>query len=187
MDSVNKTLYIPLYGKALVSQKGLFLRDPKAEEIWAAMTHDASCAPESVLFNDIPSFREDWVLSEQDQDAWNTLRGLRLDVNRTLEAARVAKTIGKALDAQVTLYVSEQAAEAMAKLEGLNLQELFIVSEVNVLSGAGEGTPGENVPGITVAVAPAEGEKCPRCWNRSKQLGADPDYPELCPRCGVTG
>ena len=36
MDSVNKTLYIPLYGKALVSRKGLFLHDPKAEEIWAA-------------------------------------------------------------------------------------------------------------------------------------------------------
>ena len=35
MDSVNKTLYIPLYGKALVSQEGLFLHDPKAEEIWA--------------------------------------------------------------------------------------------------------------------------------------------------------
>jgi len=35
MDSVNKTLYIPLYGKALVSQKGLFLHDPKAEELWA--------------------------------------------------------------------------------------------------------------------------------------------------------
>ena len=35
MDSVNKTLYIPLYGKALVSRKGLFLHDPKAEELWA--------------------------------------------------------------------------------------------------------------------------------------------------------
>ena len=35
MDSVNKTLYIPLYGKALVSRKSLFLHDPKAEEIWA--------------------------------------------------------------------------------------------------------------------------------------------------------
>ena len=34
MDSVNKTLYIPLYGKALVSREGLFLHDPKAEEIW---------------------------------------------------------------------------------------------------------------------------------------------------------
>ena len=34
MDGVNKTLYIPLYGKAYVSKKGLFLCDKKAEEIW---------------------------------------------------------------------------------------------------------------------------------------------------------
>ena len=36
MNSVNKTLYIPLYGKSYVSKKGLFLEDKKAEEIWAA-------------------------------------------------------------------------------------------------------------------------------------------------------
>ena len=36
MDSVNKTLYIPLYGKAYVSRKRLFINDKKAEEIWAA-------------------------------------------------------------------------------------------------------------------------------------------------------
>ena len=35
MDSVHKTLYIPLYGKAAVSRRGILLRDPKAEEIWA--------------------------------------------------------------------------------------------------------------------------------------------------------
>jgi O-methyltransferase involved in polyketide biosynthesis len=34
MNSVNKTLYIPLYGKAYVSEKGIILKDPKAEEIW---------------------------------------------------------------------------------------------------------------------------------------------------------
>ncbi len=34
MNSVNKTLYIPLYGKSYVSEKGLFLNDKKAEEIW---------------------------------------------------------------------------------------------------------------------------------------------------------
>lgn len=34
MNNVNKTLYIPLYGKAYVSRKGLFLQDAKAEEIW---------------------------------------------------------------------------------------------------------------------------------------------------------
>lgn len=36
MNSINKTLYIPLYGKAYVSKRGLFLKDQKAEEIWAA-------------------------------------------------------------------------------------------------------------------------------------------------------
>ena len=35
MNGVNKTLYIPLYGKAYVSKKGLFLDDKKAEAIWA--------------------------------------------------------------------------------------------------------------------------------------------------------
>lgn len=36
MDGVNKTLYIPLYGKAYVSRRGLILTDKKSEEIWAA-------------------------------------------------------------------------------------------------------------------------------------------------------
>ena len=34
MNEVNKTLYIPLYGKALVSKKGVILKDAKAEYIW---------------------------------------------------------------------------------------------------------------------------------------------------------
>ena len=36
MNNVNKTLYIPLYGKAYVSKKGIILSDKKAEEIWEA-------------------------------------------------------------------------------------------------------------------------------------------------------
>lgn len=36
MNNVNKTLYIPLYGKSYVSKKRLFLEDKKAEEIWEA-------------------------------------------------------------------------------------------------------------------------------------------------------
>jgi len=34
MNSINRTLFIPLYGKAYVSRKGLFLDDPLAERIW---------------------------------------------------------------------------------------------------------------------------------------------------------
>ena len=36
MDEVNKTLFIPLYGKARVSRQGIILRDPDAERIWDA-------------------------------------------------------------------------------------------------------------------------------------------------------
>ena len=36
MNGVNKTLYIPLYGKSYVSKKGIILNDKKAEEIWEA-------------------------------------------------------------------------------------------------------------------------------------------------------
>ena len=36
MDNVNRTLYIPLYGTALVSRRGILLEDAKAEAIWAA-------------------------------------------------------------------------------------------------------------------------------------------------------
>lgn len=34
MNNVNQTLYIPLYGKAYVSRKGIILHDPMAETIW---------------------------------------------------------------------------------------------------------------------------------------------------------
>ena len=34
MNEINRTLYIPLYGKALVSRKGLFLKDETAQRLW---------------------------------------------------------------------------------------------------------------------------------------------------------
>ncbi len=34
MTNTNKTLYIPLYGKAFVSKQNIILKDTKAEEIW---------------------------------------------------------------------------------------------------------------------------------------------------------
>lgn len=34
MNEANKTLYIPLYGKAQMSKKGIILHDPTAEKIW---------------------------------------------------------------------------------------------------------------------------------------------------------
>ncbi len=37
MNNVNKTLYIPLYGKSFVSRKGIILSDKTAEKIWESV------------------------------------------------------------------------------------------------------------------------------------------------------
>ena len=34
MNEVNRTLFIPLYGKARVSRQRIILDDPSAEQIW---------------------------------------------------------------------------------------------------------------------------------------------------------
>ena len=34
MNEINKTLFIPLYGKALVTKQNIILKDPTAEKIW---------------------------------------------------------------------------------------------------------------------------------------------------------
>ena len=36
MNEVNRTLFIPLYGKAQVSRQHIILNDPVAEKIWEA-------------------------------------------------------------------------------------------------------------------------------------------------------
>ena len=46
MDNVNKTLFIPLYGKAMMSREG-FLPDPTAEEIVATVDYDFSKVDQS--------------------------------------------------------------------------------------------------------------------------------------------
>ena len=40
ISNESKTLFIPLYGKALMSKNKIFLKDPKAEEIITKIKYD---------------------------------------------------------------------------------------------------------------------------------------------------
>ena len=86
------------------------------------------------------------------------------------------------------LYAADDAtASALAQVAGLNLAELFIVSQCVVSNAApAEGSvtgQGTAFPGLTVEVAEAQGAKCERCWMQSTTVGADADHPTLCARC----
>ena len=153
------------------------------EEIWAEMPHHKGAELDSVLYNDMPVPSDAYAFSPGRDSLWENLLRLRADVNKALELARAEKIIGKPLDAEITLYVDDAAAVAFQDLAALDLKTLFIASGVEVVRGAGEGHAGIEFPGVTVAVAQSAEPKCARCWIHDKNVGADKEHPELCPRC----
>ena len=87
-----------------------------SEEIWKSMPHDKNADAESVLFNDMPRVMPGYELGDAAGESWDKLLKLRADVLRALEKARADKTVGKSLDAAVTLYVSREAKAEFEKL-----------------------------------------------------------------------
>jgi len=152
-----------------------------SEEIWRAMPHHAAADAECVLFNDIPDYDPALALDDAAAERWNAIIALRDDVNKALEAARSEQGIGKSLEAAVTVNLLDDAAKAaFASEDAAALADLFIVSQF-AFGDADEGLAGENFPNLKVVVAPAAGDKCPRCWKHT----TTPNANGLCPRCAA--
>ncbi len=132
-----------------------------AEEAWRFWPSKPS---DSVFLWDLPEAPAQWTDAAL-AGRWANALALRERVSKKLEEARTAKLIGKSLDAKVVL--PGDAAEFKA----LNLEELFIVSQVEWGAGA------------DITVLHAEGVKCPRCWRWQTDLGSNAAAPELCGRC----
>ena len=151
------------------------------DEIWQSMPHRKEDDRRNILLNQMPADCAGYALPEEAMARWDTVIKLRQDVNGVLEKARADKRIGKALEAHVTLETADQAVKAAC--EGLNLAEIFIVSDC-AWAAPEEGAEvacGENFPNLTVGVTEAKGEKCPRCWMHSLNANAE----GLCPRCAA--
>ena len=151
-----------------------------SEEIWQAMPHRKGDEAESVLFNDMPKSHEGWVLSEEQEAKWAALLAFRADVNQALEQARASKVCKKSTDAKLTLFMNDVAWAQYETISALKLADLFIVSEVEAVHGAGQGVEGVNIPGLTVLVEVHPAFKCPRCWLHNSAITEDGG---LCPRC----
>ena len=52
-----------------------------------------------------------------------------------------------------------------------SMADVFIVSQVSLEKGEGA---------LTVEVAPAQGQKCERCWKVLPTVGSDAKHPTLC-------
>ena len=154
------------------------------DEIWQQMPHRDGDDPRNVLLNLMVKPYEGYALSAEQMAVWDTAIRVRSDVNGILELARGDKRIGKSLEAHVTLSALDApAAEALKAVRGMNLAELFIVSNVSVADEKSKENAvtgsGTNFPGLVIEVTEAPGTKCPRCWMHSEQADAE----GLCPRC----
>ncbi len=111
---------------------------------------------------------------------WELLLGVRQLVMAELEALRLAKAIGKSLDASVRVIVAEglPEAEALIKYEA-SLAEFFNVSQATV-QAVGASHPSS---AVMIEAEVANGTKCARCWRVVPDVGADERWPEVCARC----
>jgi isoleucyl-tRNA synthetase len=111
---------------------------------------------------------------------WEQLLAVRTTVMVELEAMRAAKSIGKSLDASVTVIVTEGSAQAAVLLKHeSSLAEFFNVSQATVQVVAASRQTGA----VLIEAQVANGAKCGRCWRVLTDVGEDPRWPEVCTRC----
>lgn len=112
-------------------------------------------------------------------EEWSRLRSVRDEVLKALEAARNNKLIGTGLEAQVAITASDPLYSLLHRYVD-QLRYLFIVSQVSLAQGSGNGTGS-----VKIEVKKADGAKCERCWNYSSRVGEDKAYPTICERCSA--
>jgi len=111
---------------------------------------------------------------------WKVISQVKDEVNRYIEQMRKDGGIGSSLEAEVVLYVSDELAASLEKLQD-ELRFVLITSQAKVVKGqAGTGT---ELEGLSIELSASSHEKCERCWHRREDIGLDAQHPTLCARC----
>ncbi|MDI9349812.1 MAG: isoleucine--tRNA ligase [Candidatus Symbiobacter sp.] len=155
-----------------------------AEEAWAARpwnhAHDPKDSVHRLTLLEIdPTWhRPDLTL------AWQSLTQVIEQANIKIEALRTAKTIGSSLQAKLMLELGKSAAAQpfvglLQNLDRAECANIFGVSQFDLTL-----TTAHDDMSITVALA--DGEKCPRCWQYAPEVGKRDRkhrHADLCFRC----
>jgi isoleucyl-tRNA synthetase len=148
------------------------------EEAWLNRFPEDKGSVHLRQFTAIPAAWRDDALAEK----WRKVRAVRRVVTGALEIERKERRIGSSLEAAPKVYVED--SELRAALDGVDLAEIAITSGATLMAGSSpkDAFRLEEVPGVAVVFARAEGKKCARSWKILADVGADPEFPELSPR-----
>ncbi|KVW95652.1 isoleucine--tRNA ligase [Thiobacillus denitrificans] len=137
------------------------------EEVWVQLAGEDS----SVFlhtWHELPAQADEAALL----DRWTRIRAVRAEVQKELEAVRVAGAIGSSLQAEVTLHASPDTQALLAPL-GDDLRFVLITSQARVVTADTD----------RIEVTPSTAKKCERCWHYRDDVDAHADHPGLCGRC----
>jgi isoleucyl-tRNA synthetase len=158
-----------------------------AEEVFGHTPPTLRGDAASVFLADEPDLAP-WRLQEAERTRFERVTALRGEITKAIEPRRKAGEIGHSLETRVEVFLPDALADELGDMSGVDLREICIVSQVNAARAANADIPpdayrSEDIPGLAIAVAKAQGGKCSRCWIVSAELGTDPEHPEICPRC----
>ena len=135
----------------------------------------------SVHLVDFPETPASWR-NLQNEENVARVRVVRRVVTAALELQRRDKVIGSSLEAAPVVHVADE--ETRRLLDLIDIDELCITSGLTVSADpAPKGAFAlDEVEGVAVVFAKAEGEKCQRCWKILPDVGQHAQ-PGVCGRC----
>ncbi|BGI50937.1 MAG: isoleucine--tRNA ligase [Arsenophonus endosymbiont of Ceratovacuna japonica] len=115
---------------------------------------------------------------------WDKLLIIRGEVNKILEQARTNKLIRSSLEASVILYADAELMEILNLISD-ELHFVLLTSQAKVIdiNKATVNAQNSELSGLKIDLQKAKGNKCPRCWHYTTDIGLEADYIELCSRC----
>ena len=149
-----------------------------AEEAWLARFPDDNDSVHLRLFPEIPHVWRNEKLAAK----WGKIRDLRRVVTGALELERAEKRIGSSMQANPTVYAAADYIDAM---KGLDLAEIAITSDAELIEGdvPEAAFTIDDVKGVGVVSALADGKKCVRCYKVLPEVGTVAGHEEVCVRC----
>jgi len=156
-----------------------------ADEIWGYLPGKRSqYVFTEEWFGDLFGLAEDESMNDV---YWAELLKVRGEVNKVLEQARADKRIGGSLEASVTLYADAALTEKLTGL-GDELRFVLLTSGAAVADYAqapDDAVQSDLIKGLKIGLRKADGEKCPRCWHYTTDIGQNAAHAEVCGRCAT--
>ncbi|KEJ88211.1 isoleucine--tRNA ligase [Sulfitobacter donghicola] len=147
------------------------------EEVWLQRNGEDTSV-HLIDFPETPSTWRDDALAARAE----TVRAVRRVVTGCLEEQRTAKVIGSSLEAAPVVYLNAELAAIITDPE--TFADLCITSQIKLVEGEGpaDAFTLDDVKGVSVVFAKAEGQKCARSWKILPDVGTY-SFPGVSKRC----